>query len=408
MDFYLMANSSYSRLESEFKKYGKLIFCLDFDDTIFDYHNRGIKFDNIIDLLKRWEEYSEVIIFTGNGADKHEMMENYLNEHQIKFKGINCDSSAVSYPGRKIYANVYIDDRAGLIQVYNELSTLIDKIERGVVRYNPPKTVAPKSKVGFEYIKSLVEKIFTKEKIEEEQIKYSFDAFKIKYELETWIKNWFSNYGPGCKCVVGISGGVNSAVVAALCVRALGKDNVVGVLLPQGNQSDLDDARAVVDFLGIESYGINIANIVDRTVAGMKNAGITITEQAKINLVSRIRMSTLYSVSQTINGRVANTNNLSNIWIGNTTRFGDMAGDFAPLSNLTLSEVKALGYELKLPKEIIEKVDKEPEIPYDILDMYLATDVCEDESIEEKIDKLHDQTRFKYRDIKEYDYEEEE
>lgn len=134
MDYYLQAGASYARLEEEFKKYGKLIFCVDFDDTIFDFHKKGRTYNDLIQLLHRWEPYSEVIIFTGNGEEKLQMIEGYLYEHKIKHRGINCDAS-VAFPGRKIYANVYIDDRGGLIQVYNELLTLIEKIEKGEVKY---------------------------------------------------------------------------------------------------------------------------------------------------------------------------------------------------------------------------------------------------------------------------------
>lgn len=134
MDYYLQAGNSYARLEEEFKKYGKLIFCVDFDDTIFDFHKKGRTYNNLIELLHRWEPYSEVIIFTGNGEEKLPMIEEYLGKHNIKYRGINCDAS-VAFPGRKIYANVYIDDRGGLIQVYNELLTLIEKIEKGEVKY---------------------------------------------------------------------------------------------------------------------------------------------------------------------------------------------------------------------------------------------------------------------------------
>ena len=134
MDFYLQSNNSYNSLEEEFKKYGKLIFCVDFDDTIYDFHKKGRTYENVISLLHRWEKYSEVIIFTGNGEDKYEMIEQYLKDNNIKYKGVNCDSS-VAFSGRKIYANVYIDDRGGLIQIYNELLTLIEKIENGDVKH---------------------------------------------------------------------------------------------------------------------------------------------------------------------------------------------------------------------------------------------------------------------------------
>jgi len=134
MDFYLQPGNSYKRLEDEFKKYGKLIFCVDFDDTIYDFHKKGRMYENVIRLLHRWEDYSEVIIFTGNGEDKYAMIDEYLQNNSIKYKGINCDAS-VAFAGRKIYANVYIDDRGGLIQVYHELLTLIEKIEKGEVKH---------------------------------------------------------------------------------------------------------------------------------------------------------------------------------------------------------------------------------------------------------------------------------
>ena len=107
---------------------------MDFDDTIYDFHKKGRTYENVISLLHRWEKYSEVIIFTGNGEDKYEMIEQYLKDNNIKYKGVNCDSS-VAFSGRKIYANAYIDDRGGLIQIYNELLTLIEKIENGDVKH---------------------------------------------------------------------------------------------------------------------------------------------------------------------------------------------------------------------------------------------------------------------------------
>lgn len=134
MDFYLSEENCYNRLKEEFKKYGKLIFCVDFDDTIYDFHKLGRTYDDVIGLLHRWEQYSEVVILTGNGEDKYEAIAQYLDEKKIKYVGINCDSS-VSFGGRKTYANVYIDDRGGLPTVYRILKRLIDEIEDGEVQY---------------------------------------------------------------------------------------------------------------------------------------------------------------------------------------------------------------------------------------------------------------------------------
>lgn len=133
MDFYLDPENCYQRLEDEFKKYGKLIFCVDFDDTLYDFHNVGRTYVDVMSLLKEWEDYSEVIIFTGNGESKYPMIENYLSAYGIKYKGINCDSS-IKVEGRKTYANVYIDDRGGLPLVYEHLQRLIERIKKGEVR----------------------------------------------------------------------------------------------------------------------------------------------------------------------------------------------------------------------------------------------------------------------------------
>lgn len=136
LDFYLSTENCYKRLEKEFQKYGRLIFCVDFDDTIYDFHKLGRTYTHLIDLLKRWEPYSEVIVFTGNGEDKYPMIEEYMKSIGVKYKGINCDSS-VPVGGRKVYANVYIDDRGGLPVVYNMLNMLINRIERGEIMYEP-------------------------------------------------------------------------------------------------------------------------------------------------------------------------------------------------------------------------------------------------------------------------------
>lgn len=132
MDFYLSERNCYKRLEQEFIKYGKLIFCVDFDDTLYDFHKIGRTYEDVMALLKRWEPYSEIIILTGGGAERYPMIREYLNEHGVKFAGINCDSS-VPVSGRKTYANVYLDDRGGLPMVYRILMELIDKIETGEI-----------------------------------------------------------------------------------------------------------------------------------------------------------------------------------------------------------------------------------------------------------------------------------
>ena len=233
----------------------------------------------------------------------------------------------------------------------------------------------------------------------------AFNALKVKNDIVEWIRAWFEDNGKGCKGVLGISGGKDSSVVAALLVEALGKENVVGVLMPNGDQFDIDVSKALVEFLGIESYVINIKDAFSGIMNELEKSGVPVTEQTRVNLPPRIRMSTVYAVSQSVNGKVANTCNLSEDWVGYSTRYGDSVGDFSPLSMLTVQEVKAVGRALGLPEMFVEKVpvdglsDKTDEdnlgFTYAVLDRYIREGVCEDEEIKAKIDRLHRINQFK-------------
>lgn len=183
-----------------------------------------------------------------------------------------------------------------------------------------------------------------------------FDAEKVKSDIVDWIRDWFDENGKGCMAVVGLSGGKDSSVVAALCVEALGKDKVLGVMMPNGEQFDIDVAHKLAEFLDIKSMVINIKDAYEGVVGEMKKNFDTFEGQAKVNLPPRLRMSVLYAVSQSVNGRVANTCNLSEDWVGYATKFGDGAGDFSPLAKLTVQEVKAVGRSLGLPDMFVDKV----------------------------------------------------
>lgn len=239
--------------------------------------------------------------------------------------------------------------------------------------------------------------------------KYVFISSYVRKQLVTWIQNFFKENGPNCNAVVGISGGKDSTIVAALCVEALGKDRVIGVLMPNGVQSDIDYAVEVCEYLGITSYTINIEDAVNAITDSVKNTVMNWSRQSEINLPARIRMSTLYAVSQTVNGRVANTCNLSEDWVGYATRYGDAAGDFSPLSQLTVSEVKVIGNELGLPSKFVEKVPTDGlcgttdednlGFTYKELDAYIRGYENPywdpDFTIRKKIDDLHMKNRFK-------------
>ena len=183
-----------------------------------------------------------------------------------------------------------------------------------------------------------------------------FNVQKVTEDLVKWTRDWFEQNGSGCNAVVGISGGKDSSVVAALMVRALGRERVIGVLMPNGEQSDIHMSHLLVEHLGIEHYTVNIGGAFEATIAAMKAAGVEPSRQTVINLPPRLRMSALYAVSQSRNGRVANTCNLSEDWVGYSTRYGDAAGDFSPCSYLTVDEVKQIGRCLKLPDVLVDKV----------------------------------------------------
>lgn len=232
---------------------------------------------------------------------------------------------------------------------------------------------------------------------------YTFNAKEMKDRCVEWIREFFKNNGPDCNAVVGISGGKDSSVVAALCVEALGKDRVIGVLMPCGVQADIDMAKKLVNHLDIKSYEVNIEAAVNGLLGALPD--IEISTQTRTNLPPRIRMTTLYAVSQSVNGRVANTCNLSEDWIGYSTRYGDSVGDFSPLSRLTVTEVKAIGRELNLPDDLVDKVpidglcgktdEENIGFSYAMLDVYIREGICEDEAIKEKIDRMHKNNLFK-------------
>ena len=239
---------------------------------------------------------------------------------------------------------------------------------------------------------------------------YTFDVEKTKNECVEWIRGFFEKNGPGCNAVIGVSGGKDSSIVAALCVEALGRDRVIGVLMPNGEQADIDMAKLLVNHLGIRHFIVNIKDAFDGVV---KNIPFELSEQSRVNLPPRIRMTTLYAVSQSNNGRVANTCNLSEDWVGYSTRYGDSVGDFSPCSNLTVQEMKAIGRLLGLPAVLVDKVPtdglcgKTDEdnlgFTYAELDKYIREGVIVDPVKKERIDRLHRMNAFKLQLMPSFD-----
>ena len=247
----------------------------------------------------------------------------------------------------------------------------------------------------------------------------TFDAKTVKDQVVQWIRDWFEQNGPGCNAVIGISGGKDSSVVAALCVEALGIDRVIGVTMPNGVQPDIDDSMKLINHLGIRHINLNIGSAYKALMGEvekelMESQQAVVSRQTVINMPPRLRMTTLYAISQSLNGRVANTCNLSEDWVGYSTRYGDAAGDFSPLGGLTVQEVKAIGKEMGLPIDLVEKTPsdglsgKSDEdnlgFTYAVLDRYIRTGECDDPDVKARIDEKHVRNLFKLQPIPHFEF----
>ena len=248
-----------------------------------------------------------------------------------------------------------------------------------------------------------------------------FDAVKVKNDCVQWIRDWFKENGPRCNAVIGISGGKDSSVVAALCCEAIGRHRVVGVLMPNGKQSDIEDSIELVEHLGIKFTQINIKGAYDSILGEMGdfycptsdgsyiNQRMGISDQTETNLPPRLRMATLYAVSQSLNGRVVGTDNASEAYIGYSTRWGDNVADLMPILHFTTDEVVAIGDACGLPYELTHKTPSDGlcgktdednfGFTYEALNKYIRTGVCEDEEIKAKIDEKHQKNLFKIQPI---------
>lgn len=240
---------------------------------------------------------------------------------------------------------------------------------------------------------------------------YEFNAKKVKEDLIEWLRKWYDKNGYGADFVIGISGGKDSSVAAALIAEAFCMGKIIGVMMPNGVQSDIDKAQLLCKHLGIKSITLNIEKaynaVKDNIQTELGNWGI----DATYNAPPRLRMLHLYAVAQSLpnGGRVVNTCNLSEDWVGYSTRWGDSVGDVAPLSLLTVTEVKELGYELGLPKELIEKVpsdglcgqtdEEKLGFTYAELDRFIREGIPTADDKMQKINRLHERNKFKMKDI---------
>lgn len=234
-------------------------------------------------------------------------------------------------------------------------------------------------------------------------------------DIISWIQEIFNPLGYSSKAVIGISGGKDSSVAAGLCVKALGKERVVGVLMPKGVQHDIDKSHLLCQILDIDFHIIDIFEACKSIKHAVKcTLDDHWSSQSSINLPARMRMVSLYALAQSLSvqTRIVNTCNLSEDWVGYSTRYGDGAGDFSPLANLTVGEVKLIGRTLGLPDELVDKVPtdglcgKTDEdnlgFTYDVLDRYIRTGECDNDTIKRKIDEMHTKNLFKLQSMPNY------
>lgn len=240
---------------------------------------------------------------------------------------------------------------------------------------------------------------------------YEFDPAEQVKLIENFIKTYFAENGsPTTKAVIGISGGKDSTIAAALLVRALGPDRVIGVMMPESVQTDIDDSRKVCEILGIHGIEIDVGPACSALYRAIdegydydhtcRNTPAVVT-----NTPARIRMATLYAVAAMVGGRVCNTGNASEAFIGYTTKYGDLAGDFAVLRYLTVREIYAIGDYLELPILLVHKQpadgmsgktdEDNTGIPYDAIDDFLLDGIIPKMAIWEKMQAAHKRNEHK-------------
>ncbi len=243
---------------------------------------------------------------------------------------------------------------------------------------------------------------------------YQFNVNKAIDDCCRWIQDWFAANGDGCPAVLGISGGKDSSVCAALLCKALGTHRVIGVMMPRGEQPDIDDSLLLCKHLGIRAFTVNIGTTVDALREAV-SASLPLSAQAEVNLPPRIRMATVYAVSQSLNGRVANTCNLSEDWVGYSTRWGDSIGDFSPLAKFTVAEVKAIGRALGLPTQLVDKAPSDGlcgktdednlGFTYAELDAYIREGIEPAPEVKARIDAKHKANLFKLEMMPAFPYQ---
>lgn len=231
-------------------------------------------------------------------------------------------------------------------------------------------------------------------------------AFKT---IEQHWKTWDTQVKPKTY-VIGISGGIDSTCVAALACKIFGKERVIGVSLPCDGQKDMADVDKVFELLGLKRVTIDIGDMLNEGLTSLENQALEVTDTCKTNMPARLRMVMLYGVAQCTGGVMVNTCQLSEDVCGYSTLFGDNAGSYAPLKELTKTEVKAISEWLGIPSSLVFKApqdglqpltdEQKLGISYDKVDNYIRNSGSVSVVEESKILELFYKNKFKLEIVK--------
>lgn len=353
-----------------------------------------------------------------NNRIRRDILNNIGLEESIVFENPDYDSAIVGYDAND-YRVVYDFEKMVEYLMDTNGMTYEDAVE--FIEYNTIRAIpyaGPNSPIVVYNIEDNIDYLISTENTN--KYEYKFNAEEHLNKCVEWTRQWFEENGKGCNAVIGMSGGKDSTIVAAILCLAIGCDRVIGVAMPDEGQG-INDADKICEYLGIKFINMPIGPITERFKTSSENINddnFKWSKQTEQNIPPRVRMTMLYAIAQTFKGRVIGTTNLDERLTGYFTKFGDgLACDIEPIEMLTVSEILEMGELIGLPSKWLYKVpsadlpntltdEEELGFSYKDFDLYirnnrenLSTDTIN--RIEERIRK----NRFKLKSIEHYEPE---